>query len=92
MVVEILQLVHEIRCSKKRLSERFSDKHKEQASGGVQSKDGLKNFVKFTEKKSLPESPFWKESAAVKHVALKNFANFTGKNLCWSLFLTKLEF
>ena len=25
-------------------------------------------------------------------VVLKNFANFTGKNLCWSLFLIKLEF
>ena len=29
---------------------KFSDKHKEQSSGGVQSKDVLKNFVKFTEK------------------------------------------
>ena len=29
---------------------KFSDKHKEQSSGGVLSKDVLKNFVKFTEK------------------------------------------
>ena len=29
---------------------KFSDKHKEQSSGGVQLKDFLKNFVKFTEK------------------------------------------
>ena len=28
----------------------FSDKHKEQSSGGVLSKDALKIFVKFTEK------------------------------------------
>ena len=37
---------------------KFSDKHKEQSSGGVLSKDVLKNFVKLTEKTSLPESPF----------------------------------
>ena len=29
---------------------------------------------------------------SVKKVVLKNFANFTGKNLCWSLFLIKLQF
>ena len=29
---------------------KFSDKHKKQSSGGVLSKDVLKNFVKFTEK------------------------------------------
>ena len=27
----------------------------------------------------------------VKNVALKNFANFTGRHLCWSLFLIKLQ-
>ena len=37
---------------------KFSDKHKEQSSGGALSKDVLKTFVKFTEKSSLPESPF----------------------------------
>ena len=37
---------------------KFSDKHKEQSSGGVLSKDALKNFVKLAEKTSLPESPF----------------------------------
>ena len=37
---------------------RFSDKHKKQSSGGALSKDVLKNFVKLTEKTSLPESPF----------------------------------
>ena len=29
---------------------------------------------------------------SVRQGVLKNFANFTGKNLCWSLFLIKLEF
>ena len=28
---------------------------------------------------------------SVKRGALKNFANFTGKRLCWSLFLTMLQ-
>ena len=28
----------------------------------------------------------------VKQDVLKNFADFTGKNLCWSFFLIKLEF
>ena len=47
LVVEILQLVHEIvlckRGSLKNFS-KFSDKHKEQWSGGVQSKDVLKTL------------------------------------------------
>ena len=29
---------------------------------------------------------------SVKQCALKNFENFTGKNLCWSLFLIKFQF
>ena len=37
---------------------KYSDKHKEQSSGGVLSKDVLKNFVEVTEKTSLPEPPF----------------------------------
>ena len=28
---------------------------------------------------------------SVKRIVLKNFANFTGKRLCWSLFLIKLQ-
>ena len=28
---------------------------------------------------------------SVKKVAFKNFANLTGKHLCWSLFLLKLQ-
>ena len=79
---------------------KFSDKHKEQSSGGVLLKDILKNFVKLTEKTSWPESPFnkvagWKPCSYcgfVKQGVLKNFANFARKNLCWSLFLIKLGF
>ena len=37
---------------------KFSCKHKEESSGGVLSKDIVKNFVKFTEKACLLESPF----------------------------------
>ena len=98
-------LVHEIRCSirgvLKNLS-KFSDKHKEQSSGGVLSKDVLK---KFTKKTSLPESPFQQScrletltqqkqplEMSAKQGVLKNFANIVGKNLGWSLFLVKLEF
>ena len=35
-------------------------------------------------------SSHWRYS--VKEGALKNFANLTGNNLCWSLFLIKLQF
>ena len=66
LVVEILQLAHEMNSFPEVLYKRgvlknllkFSDKHKRQSSGGVLSKDVLKNFAKFTEKTSLPESPF----------------------------------
>ena len=30
-------------------------------------------------------------SCSVKKFVLRNFANFTGKHLCWSLFLVKLQ-
>ena len=78
---------------------KFTDKHKKQSSGDVLSKDVLKNFTKFTEK-YLWRSLFnkvsgWKSEAvrssrwrwSLKQPALKNYANFTGKNLCWSHFL-----
>ena len=66
LLVGILQLVHEMSSFPEVLYKRgvlknfskFSDKHEEQLSGGVLSKDVLKNFVKLTEKTSLPESPF----------------------------------
>ena len=64
---------------------KFSDKHKEQSSGGVLSKDVLKNFVKFTEKNIFA-------GVGVGEAAAGDCANFSGKNLCWSLFLIKLEF
>ena len=66
LVVEILQLAHEMNSFPEVLYKRgvlknlskFSDKHKRQSSGGVLSKDVFKNFAKFAEKTSLPESPF----------------------------------
>ena len=59
LVVETLQLVHEInkRGVLKNFS-KFSDKHKKQPAGGALSKDVLRKFVKFTEKTSLRESNF----------------------------------
>ena len=58
LLVEILQLVHEISSISEVLSKRgvqknfskFTDKHKKQSSGGVLSKDVLKYFAKLTEK------------------------------------------
>ena len=58
MLVEILQLVHEIGSFSEVLYKRyilknflkFTNKLKKQSLGGVLSKDVLKNFVKFIEK------------------------------------------
>ena len=58
LVVEILQLVHEISTFPEVIYKRgvlknflkFTDKHKEQSSEGALSKDVLKNFLKFTER------------------------------------------
>ena len=58
LVVEILQLVHEISSFLEVLYKggdlniflKFTDKHKKQSSGGVLSKDVLKDYTKFTEK------------------------------------------
>ena len=65
LMVEILQLVHEMSSVSEVLYERgvlknfskFTDKHKKHSSGGVLSKDVLKNLTKFTEK-HLCLSPF----------------------------------
>ena len=65
-MVEILELVHEISSFPEVLHKRdalknfskHSDKHKKQSSGAILSKDILKNFGRFTEKTSLPESLF----------------------------------
>ena len=74
---------------------KSSDKHKKQSSGGVLSKDVLKNFVKFAENnifagvslltKLQAGNLTLAEAAAgyvLKQGVLKNFANFAGKNLC----------
>ena len=59
LVVEILQLVHETISSFPEVLykrgnlnhfSKFTDKHKKQSSGGLLSKDNLKNFAKLTEK------------------------------------------
>ena len=70
-----------------------------------QKKRVLQDFAKFTEKQFCRIVFFntvagWKlESVrtshwrcSVKQGILKNFANSTGKNLCWSLFLVMLQF
>ena len=70
----------------------------------VKRTDVLKTFAKFIEK-HLSRSLFFNKVAgckpepvrsshcrfSVKQGVLKNSANFTRKNLCWSLFLTKLQ-
>ena len=74
---------------------KSSDKHKEQWSGGVLSKDVLKNFVKFAENnifagvslltKLQAGNLNLAEAAAgdvLKQGVLKNLSNFAGKNLC----------
>ena len=43
------------------MSQTFSDKQKKQSSGGVLSKDVLKNFAKFTEKNIFAGVPFFKK-------------------------------
>ena len=60
-MVEILQLLHEISSFPEVLYERddlnnfskFTDKHKKQSSGGVLSRDVLKNFAKTSMLESL---------------------------------------
>ena len=39
--------------------------------------------------KDLVKSSHWR--CSTKNAVLKNFAIFTGKHLCWSLFLTRLQ-
>ena len=73
LVVEILQLVRETSSFPEVLYKRgvlknfskFSDKHKEQSSGGVLSKDVVKNSVKFTEKQ-LCQSLLFSKAAGWK--------------------------
>ena len=67
LLVEIVQLVHEISSFSEVLYKRgvskFTDKHKKQSLGGVLSKDVLQNFAKFTEK-PLCRNPFLKRLQA----------------------------
>ena len=58
-MVEILQLVHEINGSTKKVFWKTSKNSQIQLSfQGAELKDILKNFVKFKGKKYLPESSF----------------------------------
>ena len=74
LVVEILQLVHEISSLPEVLYKRgvlknfpkFRDKHKKKSSGGALSKDVRKNFAKFKEK-YLWLSLFFDKVAGWKH-------------------------
>ena len=73
---------------------KLTDKHKKQSSGGILSNDILKNFAKFSEK-LLCRSLFFNKVAgwnieivtsshekwSVQKLALRNFANFTGRYL-----------
>ena len=107
LVVEILQLVHKIAVSEvlfkrsvlKNVS-KFTNTRSSHLEGGFLSKE--KMFLKILQ--NLQQSIFsgvtfsakmqagdLKPSEAATGDVLKNFANFTGNNLCWSFFLTKLH-
>ena len=72
LVFEILELVREINSFQEVLYKRgvprnfskLSDKHKKLSSGGILSKDVLKNFVKFTEKTIFARVYFLTKSQA----------------------------
>ena len=83
-----------MKCSEKRLKINVI------RGCSVKRNDVLNNFAKFTEKHLFRSLFFNKVSGrksgtfgrshrrcSIKQGALKNFANFTGNNLCWSLFL-----
>ena len=75
MMVEIWQLVNEISSFPEVLYKsgdlknfsKFTEKHKEQASGDVLSKDFLKDFAKITDKHLFP-SPFFNKVAVAETV------------------------
>ena len=104
LVVEILQLVREIAI--KEVFWKFTDKLKKQSSGGVLSREKLFLKILQNSQKNIFAGVFfnkvadWKPETfrschwrcSVKQGVLKKFANVTGKNLCWSLFLIKLQF
>ena len=49
----------------------------------------MKNFIKEQKTLFLIKSSHW--MCSIKQAVLKNFTIFTGKHLCWSLFLIKLQ-
>ena len=85
---------------------KFIDKHKRQSSGGVLLKEKMFSKILQISQKHLCRSLLfnvvadWKPEilrsshwrCSVKQGALKNFVNFKGNKLCWSLFLIKLQF
>ena len=87
---------------------KFTHKHKKQSSGGVLSKEKMfSNILQNSQKNIFAGVSFLIKLQAgnlktfrsshwrcfVTQGALKNFANFTiSNNLCWSLFLIKLQF
>ena len=83
---------------------KFTDKNKKYSSGGAPSKEKmLLKFLQNSKRNIFPRASFfagWKLGTFryspwrcfVKQNALKNFANFTGNNLCWSLVLMKWQF
>ena len=83
---------------------KFTDKQKNKPSGGVLSKDVLENFAKLTEEhlscilcfsKVAGSKPETVGSSccrsSVRKGIPKNLGNFTGRHMCWSLFLIKLQ-
>ena len=92
VLLEILQLVHEIRSFPEVLYKRgvlknfskFTDKHKKQSSGGVLSKNVLENFAKFTGK-------YLCRSLSFNKVAGWKLETWNCQKLCHRLFLIKLQ-
>ena len=66
---------------------KFSDKHKEQSSGGVLSKDVLKNFAKVTEKNILAGVSVLTKLQAEKVKPAEAATGIILKNICERLLL-----
>ena len=101
LVLEILQLVHEISCSIKEVFWISSQNSQINTSSSHSEVLCQKMFLKVLQnsyKKHLCRCLLFKKVAGWKHLTgrssrfAKNLANFVGKNLCWSLFLIKVEF
>ena len=68
---------------------QFTDKHKRQSQEAVFSEVSFLIKLQTRRKPETFRSSHWRYS--VKQGALKNYPNFTGNSLCWSLFLIKLH-